>query len=276
MRYPSNNIVGLGAAFLLALSAQAPAADKSRYNLFNPTPRPEMRDLSTDRPDTTESPITVDAGHFQLEMSFVDFSRDGSARTTALAPMNLKAGLTNDIDLQLVLLPYTFSDDDADDAEGFGDTVLRLKWNLWGNDGGKTAFALMPYVLFPTGDDDLSSNYAEFGLIAPLAIELTDKLALNLMAEVDFVWDHDEDDFDAEFLHTAAISFTLTEKLGAYVEYIGVWAPEDDEDHYHPFFSAGATYALTDDIQLDAGFVLPLEGDVEDAWRVFTGVSIRF
>ena len=26
---------------------------------------------------------------------------------------------------------------------GFGDTTFRLKYNFWGNDGGKTAFALM-------------------------------------------------------------------------------------------------------------------------------------
>ena len=76
---------------------------------------------------------------------------------------------------------------------------------------------------------------------------------------------------------TAAVGHDFTDRLGGYVEYVGVWAPADDsDDHYHPFFSAGLTYALSDDVQLDAGFVVPLEGDVDDAWRVFTGVSIRF
>ena len=51
-------------------------ADKSDYNLFNPTPRELMREMSTDRPDTTESPYTVDAGHYQVEMSFVDYVHD--------------------------------------------------------------------------------------------------------------------------------------------------------------------------------------------------------
>src|SRR5688500_19361057 len=99
MRHLSKNI-----AALLALATPALAADKSKYNLFNPTPRGEMRDMSTDRPDTTESPLTVDAGHFQLEMSFFDVSR----HETAVAPMNLKVGLTDNSDLQLVLLPYGF------------------------------------------------------------------------------------------------------------------------------------------------------------------------
>ena len=43
-------------------------ADKSIYTLFHPTPREWMREMSTDRPDQTESPNTVDAGHFQVEL----------------------------------------------------------------------------------------------------------------------------------------------------------------------------------------------------------------
>src|SRR5437764_1052507 len=43
---------------------EAPAADKSSYTLFNPTPLNLMRDLNPDRPDVTESPFTVDAGHY--------------------------------------------------------------------------------------------------------------------------------------------------------------------------------------------------------------------
>ena len=43
-------------------------ADKSVYHLFHPTPFALMRELNTDRPDKTESPFTVDAGHYQIEL----------------------------------------------------------------------------------------------------------------------------------------------------------------------------------------------------------------
>ena len=55
----------------LTSSARASADDSGTaptYHLFAPVPRSAMRPLSTDRPDTTESPYTVDAGHFQMEM----------------------------------------------------------------------------------------------------------------------------------------------------------------------------------------------------------------
>ena len=65
----------------------------------------------------------------------------------AFAPVNLKVGLCDRADLQLVLSPYTYQKSTDISAgtphvvqRGFGDVVTRLKMNLWGNDGG-AAFA---------------------------------------------------------------------------------------------------------------------------------------
>ena len=41
--------------------------DKSQYTLFNPTPAKCMREFDPDRPDITDSPFTIDAGHIQFE-----------------------------------------------------------------------------------------------------------------------------------------------------------------------------------------------------------------
>lgn len=95
-----------GIAALSSTSAYA-ASDKSQYDLFNPTPTNLMRDMSTDRPDQTESPFTVDAGHFQIEADIVKYTYDRykangentRTKTWNVAPVNLKAGLTNSTDL---------------------------------------------------------------------------------------------------------------------------------------------------------------------------------
>src|SRR5688572_24804065 len=86
-------------ALLLSGGALLSGADKSGYTFANPVPAAELRELSTDRPDQTESPYTVDAGHFQVESDLVNYTRDrdGNIRTTdlSLAALNLKVGLTN-------------------------------------------------------------------------------------------------------------------------------------------------------------------------------------
>src|SRR5689334_2103137 len=86
------------------------SVDKSVFNLFNPVPEDLMRELAPDRPDKTDCPFTVDAGHFQIEMDFANVtynrpnSQRGNTRFAALevAPVNIKAGLLNNLDFQLV------------------------------------------------------------------------------------------------------------------------------------------------------------------------------
>jgi hypothetical protein len=51
-----------------AAGATRAPADKWQYHLLRPTPAELIPEMSTDRPDKTESPYTVDAGHFQVEL----------------------------------------------------------------------------------------------------------------------------------------------------------------------------------------------------------------
>jgi len=107
-----------GVAFsglVLTLAAEdAPSADKNNYTVLNATSDTELRELSADRPDKTDSPFTVDAGHFQVEMDFGNFSyrkfnsEQGHlvSQEYQIAPMNLKIGLLNNLDLQFELAPW--------------------------------------------------------------------------------------------------------------------------------------------------------------------------
>ncbi|MGI9013806.1 MAG: transporter [Phycisphaerales bacterium] len=199
-----------------------PAVDKSRYSLFNPTPRELWRPMSADRPDFTESPYTVDAGAVQIELSFIDYARNGDEETWMVAPVNLKLGLLNDVDLQFVFDPYINADDGAQTRQGFGDTQFRLKINLWGNDGGDTAFAFMPFIQIPTASDDLGSDHVEGGFIFPFATDLAEGIGFGLMFEADFVYDHVDEGYDIDFVGTGVLGFDMTDELGRYVEGIGI------------------------------------------------------
>ena len=244
------------------------------YTLFNPTPRERMRELSTDRPDTTESPISVDAGHIQIEMSVFDYSRndDGGIREEVLTygATNVKFGLLDNVDLQIVFDAYTEVKTEDLTVGGFSDIQARLKINLWGNDGGKTALAFFPFIKIPTGTA-LSSDKVEGGIILPFSLELTDTIGLGLMAEADFVRQDPGNGYHTEFVHTAVIGFEVTGKLGAFVEYVGVAGPSA----YQASSVVGLTYGLSDDLQLDAGLRLGLNEAAEDL-GAFTGISVRF
>ncbi|MGE9269116.1 MAG: transporter, partial [Verrucomicrobiales bacterium] len=197
-----------------------------------------LRDLSADRPDATESPVTVDAGHVQIETSVFDWRREGRDDVYTLMATNLKYGLNERTDLQLVWDSYVFENGAGAAAEGFGDVTFRLKYNLWGNDGGESAFALFPFVKIPTGAGAGNGEW-EGGLILPYARELSADLSLGLMAEVDFVAAADGG-HGFEFVHTAVLGRELPGPWGAYAEYIGLWA----EDRYEASLAGGLSYAL--------------------------------
>jgi hypothetical protein len=237
-----------------------------------------MREMSTDRPDATESPYTVDAGHVQIEMSLIEFSREDNGPREdayAYAPINLKLGLLNTLDAQLILAPYERSQvEDDEDSSGFGDTQLRVKWNLWGNDSGDTALALMPYVKFPTGDDSITNDHVEGGLIVPFALALPAEFSLGLMAEFDIVREEADEGYELDFVHSAVLGRDLVGPVGAYAEYFGI-AGTDAATDYRAFFNTGLTIAVTPDVQLDTGVQIGLTEDAEDL-GVFVGVSFRY
>jgi hypothetical protein len=236
------------------------------------------REMSTDRPDTTESPVSVEAGGVQIESSLWAFARDkeDGVKTEAwtLGESNVKFGLADNQDIQFVIRPWISETVKAggvkERAEGFGDLEVRYKYNLWGNDGGTTAMALMPFVSIPT-QTEVSTDEWEGGLIVPFSVELCDRVGLGLMAEVDRVWDDEGGDHEWEFMHTAVLGFDLTETIGLYLEYIGIAGPGD----YQALASAGFTWGQTENLQWDVGFTAGLNDAAED-FSVFQGVSFRF
>ena len=272
--------------------AQAePKDDKSQYTLFNPTPRELMRPMSTDRPDTTESPYTVDAGHFQLEMSFADYWSDngsGGLPTSSgfsAAPMLLKLGLLNQVDLQFGFDPYireTLGEGlgmSSTTVEGFGDILARLKVNLWGNDGGDTAFALMPFIEFPNPNGDQGTVSVGGGLISVLAVELPHEFHSAFMVEFDF----NSNDINSNaivvpyldtLVLTATVGRTILGDLAGYIEYAG-FIDLDGTGAYQGYFDTGLTYGLSPDIQLDCGVRIGLTEAAVDL-GIFSGISVRF
>lgn len=243
-------------------------------------PPPAERELSTDRPDKTESPYTVPDGRIQIELDLANYTRDRAddvrIETIGVTPFNLKLGLGDATDLQLVFAPYihrTATDlrsGARTKIDGAGDVTIRLKRNLWGDDGGGTAFALMPYVTLPTSREGLGAERAEFGLIAPLAVKLTDTIDLGAMTEVDVVGDDDGRGRMVSFVNSATLGFSLTERLGMYTEVF-----TERGDQWIVTGDLGFTYAIGGETQIDAGVNLGLNRAADDA-AVFVGLSRRF
>lgn len=258
--------------------------DKSGYNLFRPTPDSLLREMATDRPDKTESAYSVDAGHYQIEMDLASYTYDRSDAETlegwAIAPINMKIGVLNNVDLQLIAESYNIqrtkdrSTNSSTRLSGFGDLLLRCKTNLWGNDGGPTALAVMPFVKLPTNQSGLGNEAVEGGIIFPFAMDLPNDWGFGAQAEVDHLQDSDSSDYHQEFINTVTVSHDIAGKLAGYVELFSNVSTEPGAK-WIATFDFGFTYAVTRDIQLDAGINIGLTSAADD-FNPFIGLSMRY
>ena len=250
-----------------------------------PTAALAERELTSDRPDATESPFTVEPGRVQLEASLAQYTHDrhnaerADVRVTAwaVAPFNLRVGLTPTSEIQFVVDSYLdVKVEDRDEGaterlRGFGDVTLRAKWNLWGNDGGPSAFGVMPFVKLPTARDGLGNDRVEGGVILPFAKELSGGWGFAAMTELDVVRNVDDDSYAPRWINTATVGRDLTERLGFFVELA------TDVGEGSPVISGngGFTYAINKDLQLDLGVNIGLSRAADDL-SVFAGFVSRF
>jgi hypothetical protein len=267
-------------------SAQATnsvSPDKSGYNIFNPVPENLMRDLSPDRPDETESAYTVDAGHYQLEMDFANFTYNKADGMTTKAwdvgDFNFKAGLLNNVDVQLVddnYLNVQTKDNSGKSTtqSGFGDFTTRLKINLWGDDSGTTAFALLPYVTFPTATDGLGNNAVEGGVIFPLAVSLPYDFDLSLDTAASYMKNDDDGGYHEEFIASASLDHQIIGKLSGFLEFFSNFSTESHAG-WVGMVDTGLEYLVTKNIQLDLDCYFGVTPAAAE-YNPFCGITVRF
>lgn len=262
----------------------APPPDKSGYTLFNPTPDADLRGFATDRPAKSSSPITVDAGHFQVETDLFNYQHSNAGgvtmRTyTAIDPV-LKVGLTNSIDLELQFNGYnSISEHDPStgrrlsSANGAGDLLVRPKFNLFGNEGG-LALAIIPYVKFPVASRGVGNGQFEGGVVMPFSFPLPWDFIGLVQSEVDVL----KNASDTGHYYNYSQLFNLSHPIGDKTTVFGEIYSALGTDHYTPpvyTFDVAVAYLITPTLQIDAGANFGLNAAAPNV-QAYAGLSKRF
>jgi hypothetical protein len=274
-------------AAVAASAAAEPPPDKSGYSLFNPTPDDRLRSFNTDRPTKANVPWTVDAGHFQIEtdLGFFTYDHNNAAQITQRSwnvpdPI-FKLGLTDRVQLDL-LFSGLYNRANLDNRrtgthqtfEGFGDVSLRTKVNLWGNEGGDTAFAVMPYVKLPTNTGGVGNDQVETGMTAPLALSAPLDLTVIVMPGFDVLKDLAGSGKHGHFSQLVNVNRQLVPDVTGYVEF---YADESARGGTPNFYTLdfGLAWLIAPDLQIDAGTYIGLNRAAPDL-QVYIGLGHRF
>lgn len=251
------------------------------YSLFHPVPRQQLREMETDRPDVTESPFTVDAGHIQYEADLARFETEKGAltdrHTLLLNQGNVKLGLTHSTAIQFGFQSFVQQQEKdletgkTTTSKGIGDINIRIKQNITGNDGGNFVLAVLPYVKFPTATYTSDSKY-EGGLIVPMQFKLPGEWTLGTQVEGDRLQDTEGGGMHTELLQSLTISHELVKHINGIAE--TYYRYDFKAHHWANFLNASAQIDIGDNFKLDAGLNYGLQHDAEKNY--FIGTSVRF
>lgn len=252
----------------LVTFAQSSVADSS-----------EMQEMQTDRPDVTESPFTVLAGHYQMEGDAYRFTYNNikgvKTRAFFYNNANMKIGISHSVDLQLVVPFYVHERTEHIDGKyvqknsGVNDFTVRLKKNIWGNNKGRTALAIMPFVNVVTGKE-VADRRPEGGVVVPFSIELTETWSFGAQGQVSLLRNENKK-YDTEILNSVTIGKALSVRSSVFIESHHTY--NFNLRNFQLFLNGGVVYSISNNFNLDFGVNYGLTKESERTF--FVGYSFR-
>jgi Putative MetA-pathway of phenol degradation len=260
------------------------AAGKSQYTVFNPTPIDLRRPYNTDRPSKTDSPFTIDAGVFQIESDVanwtLDYQKDVRVRTWIIGNTNFKLGLTNWMDLQVFPQLYVNTRSSGPgygkpvEKGGFGDTTVRLKINLLGNDGGKLVIGFVSSLKIPTNTGDTGNHVWEPGFGIPVNYSLPWGFTLFAQTRIDILDQLRSSNMRVQWQNPIGLSRTIVGNLSGYVEFYNAISTGRQQP-WIGTLDTGLIYQVTPNFSVDVDSFFGLNHSAPD-YNVFVGFGRRF
>jgi len=243
--------------------------------------------LVTDRPDFTESTEAIQPGHFQLEAGYTfTFDREGAERVRDhTAPeLLLRIGMVERFELRIGWDGYSWTESQFEQVRRAGRRNSREVWEQGSHDlsvGFKYKFVaqngFVPHlgvigaINVPSGSAGVSSGDVEPAVVLLWAYDLTDSFAL--AGNVGLAGPVDEGDRFLQASASISGAFSITDRMGAYIEYFGFYPNIEHADAAH-FVNGGLTYLINKDVQIDWRIGAGLNEEADDfltgigfAWR---------
>ncbi|SNR49739.1 Putative MetA-pathway of phenol degradation [Dokdonia pacifica] len=211
-------------------------------------------DLVTDRPDATEAPTVVPVGSLQVETGALTTSFEDNGIKEEVFTYNttlLRYGILDNLELRIGWnfeeVQTTINGMESNDvASGLSPLLFGAKVAITEEKGWFPEIGLIGHIFLPfTASSDFKPEFtaADFRFSFNHTLSERSGIAYNLGGQLG------GESAEFAYIYTLAYGYSITDKLGAYVEVYGD-LPEDSSANH--FWDAGLTYAIAPLIQLDA------------------------
>lgn len=242
------------------------------------------QELITDRPDQTESAVTVPEGSWQIEIGWT-FTHDMEGRTqqeTHEAPGTLlRIGLSPRWELRVgwagLARDELSTPRGTVENKGGQDGEIGAKLHLWEERANRPEAAILFGVSTPIGDSDFSSDRFDPSFRLSFSHTLTENLSLgyNLGA----AWSTNRDglgnsETKSHLIYTLVLGRSISDRLGAFVESFGSLGGSAEGPPEHSL-DGGLTLLISRLTQLDLAAGVGISSAAPD-WFIGAGISLRY
>jgi hypothetical protein len=224
-------------------------------------------EITTDRPDVTNSSLVVPTGSLQSENG-VNFSARDGGRVLDGTNTRWRLGVAPCLEL-LLDLPTYFAPVQGRGSSGFSDAAPAIKWQV-SPIPGKIDLSLVFGAALPTGAVEIAGRGAQPYLQMPWSWELHDGWGLSGMLTEFFR----PSDLTAKRITetTFVIEKKVTERANLFVEYVGDYPEKAGPSQ---LLNSGGVYRLTPTQQVDFHIAFGLNHNAP-SYIVGVGYSFRF
>lgn len=212
----------------------------------------EQEPLVSDRPDFTESTGTIAPRHVQVEAG-VTWQEVGEEDSLTAGEVLIRLGVGERLEARFGVGSWSRIDAPAGRADGYDDPTLGLKVRLTDPQSdrppGLPAVALLLGTSIPVGSDELTADEWQPEAKLALGWDLTDRFSV--ASNIGYAAPVDGDERLHQLQVSVSAGIVATDRLGFFVEAYG-FSEEEADGEATRYADTGATFALTDDLQLDA------------------------
>ncbi len=235
----------------------------------------QVEDISTDRPDQSESPYLMNKGYFQVEAGVTSENdepvKDFKTSTLSAPSVLLRYGIAKNVELRggiEVINSKTTIGGSSTSENGFGPLMAGTKIKLFSEKGSMPETALLLSITIPFKDNSaFQSDYIGTEFRFAMTNNLTKRFSLSYNIGGEFGAGAP----GATGIYTVALGASLINKLSGFVELYGFMPQKFSPDHR---FDAGLTYLILKNVQVDAAFGFGISERSPDFF-VGGGVSVR-
>lgn len=211
--------------------------------------------LTSERPDQTESSLVLSKGHVQIETGISIEDSESNINTL------FRIGIIDGIEMRLNS-NYLINDDISNlKKSSFSDFEIGAKFKILDEDNNRIKIGFLTHLSVPTAPEIFSYN--EYGLLSRLLVSLDIKNDSQIGYNIGY---NKYNNYDGQFIYTLVYGKSLG-SFGVFFEIFG----EESSNNSNLNFDSGITYLVDNDKQLDLSIGRGLNSDM---FYISAGFSI--